>query len=66
MNSIFDNDSVNIIDKYGIFYTRFKVIYSEFQRIYVNEKKFNNKKKQLNIKKLIKILSYFYLYAILK
>ena len=44
MNSIFDNDSVNIIDKYGIFYTRFKVIYSEFQRIYVNEKKFNNKK----------------------
>ena len=24
MNSIFDNDSVNIIDKYGIFYTRFK------------------------------------------
>ena len=30
MNSIFDNDSVNIIDKYGIFYTRFKVIHSEF------------------------------------
>ena len=64
MNSIFDNDSVNIIDKYGIFYTRFKVIHSEFQIIYVNEKKFNNKK--INVKKIIKILLYFYLCAILK